>query len=179
MLIQILMHTPAWVYVLFAALMGLGGRQLRTNTAPLWRVVLMPVAMIALAIYGVVAAFGHSPAGLWGLVCWAVAALALALALAVLRRPLPASTRYDAASRRIHQSGSWVPLALILAIFLTKYSVGVMLAMHPELAQQSGLAVGISALYGVFSGLFAGRALRLVRLAHRSTAGAGPDGLIA
>ena len=172
MLIQILMHTPTWVYAVFAALMWLGGRQLRANTAPLWRVVLMPVAMVALAIYGVAAAFGHSPAGLWGLACWAVAALPLALL--VLRRPLPADTRYDAARRSIHQPGSWAPLALILAIFLTKYSVGVMLVMHPELARQSLLAVGISTLYGVFSGLFAGRALRLWRLAHRGIA-AGAD----
>lgn len=178
MLIQILMHTPTWVYALFVALMGLGGRQLRAHTSPLWRMVLMPMAMVALAIYGVVAAFGHSPAGLWGLACWAVAALALLLA--VVRRPLPASTRYDAASRRVHQPGSWVPLALILAIFLTKYSVGVMLTMHPELARQSLLAVGISTLYGVFSGLFAGRALRLWLLVHRSRAAAArSDALIA
>ena len=166
MLIQILLHTPPWVYLLLAALLWLGGRQLRAGTAPLWRVIAMPVAMVTLAVYGVVTAFGHSPAGLGGLACWALAAVPVALA--VLRQPLHAEVRYDAATRSVYQPGSWVPLALILAIFLTKYSVGVMLAMQPDYAQQTLLAVGISALYGVFSGLFAGRALRLWRLAHRS-----------
>ena len=177
MLIEILQNTPAWVYVLFAMLMKLGARQMRPSSAPLWRLVLMPLAMVALAIYGVVAAFGHSPAGLAGLACWAVAALAV-LPL-VLRRPLPPGTHYDAAARRVHQPGSWVPLALILAIFLTKYGVGVMLAMHPELARQSGVALGISTLYGLFSGVFAGRALRLWHLVRRGTAISGADALAA
>ncbi|WP_225781782.1 DUF6622 family protein [Xenophilus sp. Marseille-Q4582] len=178
MLIPILLHTPAWVYALFAALLWLGGRQLRDQTAPLWRVVLMPVAMVALAVYGVVAAFGQSPAGLGALAGWAVAAALLAAL--VLRRPLPAGTRYDAATRRLHQAGSWVPLALILAIFLTKYTVAVALVMQPELARQSLLAVAVSTLYGVFSGLFVGRALRLWRLARRgNSAAADGDALAA
>jgi hypothetical protein len=58
----------------------------------------------------------------------------------------------------------------MMGIFLTKYVVAVMLAMHPAYAQQAGFAVGISALYGLFSGVFGGRALRLGRLAMRQSA---------
>ena len=64
--------------------------------------------------------------------------------------------------------GSAVPLALMMGIFFTKYAVGVLLAMHPELRHQMGFALGISALYGGFSGIFAARALRLWTLALRS-----------
>jgi len=53
----------------------------------------------------------------------------------------------------------------MMGIFFTKYVVGVLLAMHPELAHQVAFAVGISALYGVFTGIFTGRAIRLWRLA--------------
>ena len=59
-----------------------------------------------------------------------------------------------------------MPLALILGIFLTKYFVGVELALQPTLASSSEFALQIGTLYGVFNGLFAARALRLWRLAQ-------------
>ena len=55
-------------------------------------------------------------------------------------------------------------MALILGIFLTKYAVGVSVAMHPELKLQANFSVAVAMLYGAFSGIFAGRALRLIRL---------------
>ena len=72
--------------------------------------------------------------------------------------------RFDAAHQVFHVTGSWVPMVLIMGIFLTKYGVGVAIGMHPELAQNSTFAMQISALYGLFSGVFIGRALRLGRL---------------
>ena len=61
-----------------------------------------------------------------------------------------------------------MPLGLILGIFLTKYFVGVELALQPALARDSSFALQIALLYGVFNGLFAARALRLWRLVRRS-----------
>ena len=61
-------------------------------------------------------------------------------------------------------------MALILGIFLTKYAVGVSVTMHPDLKSQANFCVAIVMLYGAFSGMFAGRAMRLmqlVRLAQR------------
>ena len=70
-----------------------------------------------------------------------------------------------------------MPLALIVGIFLTKYFVGVELAMQPTLARDGTFALQISALYGVFNGLFAARALRMWRLAQQSVVyGASPVG---
>nr|WP_145545143.1 DUF6622 family protein [Variovorax boronicumulans] len=168
MLIQILTHTPAWVYALFALLAWMGSRQLRDGSTHLLRATAMPVAMVALAIYGVASAFGRSEAGWLALAGWGLAAAA-ALTL-VARLPLHPAVRYDAASRRFFLPGSGVPLALMMGIFATKYAVGVLLAMHPELAHQGGFATGVSTLYGLFSGIFAGRALRLWRLALRPRA---------
>jgi hypothetical protein len=108
----------------------------------------------------VISAFGDSFGALLG---WAVAAAVL-LAL-VLQRPLPATTRYDAAARSFQVAGSAVPLMLMMGIFLTKYVVGATLAMHPELRHQATFTVLVPVLYGAFTGVFAGRALRLWRLA--------------
>ena len=58
-------------------------------------------------------------------------------------------------------------MVLILAIFLTRYAVSVSLVMHPELKIHANFGLAIGALYGVFSGIFAGRAIRLVRLSLR------------
>ncbi len=84
---------------------------------------------------------------------------------ALLRRPLPARTRYDAATRRFILPGSPLPLLLILGIFLTKYAVGVTLAMRPALGGETDFALSVAGLYGIFSGILLGRALRLWRLA--------------
>jgi hypothetical protein len=83
----------------------------------------------------------------------------------------PAGTGYDPAQRTFALPGSWIPLALIVGIFLTKYVVGVDLAMQPSLAQDGSYAVPVAAIYGAFSGIFAGRAARLWRLAVRRSPG--------
>ncbi len=162
MLLEIIAHTPRWVFIVFALLLWLGAKQLLANRVSLLRVTIMPVAMAGLSMYGVLSAFGDSPMALTG---WAAAAVVLAML--VMQRALPAATRYNAETRRFHVPGSAVPLALLMGIFFTKYVVGVMVAMHPELAHQHDFALGIGTLYGAFSGIFAARALRLWRLAIR------------
>ncbi|OJX06382.1 MAG: hypothetical protein BGO72_10690 [Burkholderiales bacterium 70-64] len=170
MLLQILMGTPKWVFGLFLALLWLGvSQRLDREVAP-WRAAAMPAAMLGLSGWGVASAFGAS---LLGLSCWAAAGV-LAFAL-VMRRALPARVRYDAASRRFVVPGSWVPLALIMGIFFTKYAVGVSLAFHPELARQAAFAAAVCTLYGVFSGVFAARAARLLRAAPGAGQARSPE----
>jgi hypothetical protein len=165
MLMQIILHTPKWVFAVFFLLLWIGAKQLLSNSVGLTRVTLMPVAMGALSVYGVVSVFGDSFGALLG---WAAAAVAM-LAL-VLQRPLPATTCYDAAQRQFHLAGSPVPLMLMMGIFLTKYVVGATLAMHPELRHGAVFGLAIPVLYGAFSGVFAARAVRLWKLAIRTDA---------
>ena len=80
----------------------------------------------------------------------------------------PRGTLYAGSSRSFYIPGSAMPLALILGIFLTKYFVGVELALQPALARDNGFAVQIAILYGVFNGLFAARSLRLWRLTRQN-----------
>jgi hypothetical protein len=160
MFTQIINNTPVWVWALLAALVALGYSQTRSRTVGLRRVVIMPVAMIFLSLYGTVSAFGPSPVvlGAW------LAAGAVVACLVVLR-PAPFGTAYDSVSRHYAMPGSWLPLFVILGIFCTKYAVGVTLAMQPTMAHHAFFATLVGMLYGLFSGFFAGRALRLLRLA--------------
>jgi uncharacterized membrane protein len=157
--------TPAWVWGLLAALLVMGYLQMRDRTVGLARVMVLPVVMGSFAVLGMVSAFGTAPRVV---VAWLMSATLLVYAL--LRTGPAAGVRYDAAKREFFVPGSWVPMVLILAVFLTRYVVNVSLTMHPELKSEADVAIAISALYGVISGLFAGRALGLVRLALRPAA---------
>jgi len=158
----ILKNTPVWVWGLFGALLALGLSQVRTRNVSAMRMTLMPVAMATLSLYGTVSAFGKSPLFAGVMAVW-LAGAALMLVLAG-SRAAPEGTHYDAASRSFTVPGSFVPLGLIMGIFLTKYIVGVDLAMQPSLASDGTYTLIVGGLYGLFSGTFAGRALRLWRL---------------
>jgi hypothetical protein len=162
MLLQILASTPKWVFGLFVVLLVLGLRQMRNYRASLTRIAILPLAMKSFAVFGVVSAFGASSVAL---VAW-IAAASVA-AVVVLRRPLPETTRFDAARRSFEVTGSIVPLALMMGIFFTKYVVAVQFAMHPQLAHQRDVELVVGALYGAFSGIFAARGIRLWMLALR------------
>ena len=168
---QVLQGTPTWVWGLLAALLALGASQLRGRTVGVARMAAMPLAMAALSLWGTVSAFNSSPLFAYVLMAW-LAWFALAASLTGTRPP-PAGMRYDAASRSFQVPGSWVPLLLILCIFAVKYVVGADLAMQPALAHNGGYTLVVGALYGVFSGCFAGRAARLWRLALRPAGHAG------
>lgn len=163
---QILGNTPRWVWGLLAALLWLGLSQALPRTVGLRRVTVMPLAMTAFSIYGLFTAFGTSGWLAQTVAVWLLAAaVVLALAWGI---GAPAGSRYDPATRRFDLPGSWVPLLLIVGIFMTKYIVGVELALQPALVRDTTFTLSVAALYGVFSGLFVARASRLWRLALRA-----------
>ena len=161
MIAQILINTPLWVWGLLAALLALGFSQARSRTAGLVRVSLLALGLGAFSLYGTVSAFGASPTIIGS---WLIATTLLMLV--VTQMPVPTGTHYDSARRQFQLPGSWVPMALIVGIFLTKYAVGVSLVMHPELKANANFSLAIGTLYGVYSGIFAGRAVRLIRLSR-------------
>jgi hypothetical protein len=167
---SVIQRTPGWVWGLLAALLLLGLSQLRTRSVSARRMAIMPVVMTGLSLWGMVSAFGHSPLFGYVLLVW-LAGVAAMLGLLALQNP-PAGSAYDAARRRFTVPGSGLPLLLILAIFLTKYIVGVDLAMQPDLARDGQYTLAIGALYGLFSGTFAGRTARLWRAAAARPASA-------
>lgn len=162
MILAILQHTPIWVFVLFAILFRLGLQQTRERTVGLVRASLLPLAMVALSVSGIGSALGGTALAY---ACWG-AGLALAVASSFLlgwRR----SARYLPESRSFVLAGSWLPLAMMLLVFCTKYGVAVTLAMHPALRQAEGFVTSVGLVYGLFSGVFLSRAASLWLLALR------------
>ena len=164
MFLQILAGTPIWVWALLSLLIALGLAQSRARSVTLRRVVLLPLVMTALSMYGTYSALHASP---WSWILWAGAALATIAWFA--SGDLPTGVRYETAGRRFHLPGSWEPLALMMAIFCTRYAVAVALAMHPAWAQEVAVAAIVASIYGALSGVFMGRMLRML-MATRETA---------
>jgi len=161
----IVRQTPPWVWLLLASLVGLGLSQWRERRASLARVTVLPVAMALLSLLGLVTAFAQGGALIAALGGW-LAGFALA-GLLLRRVRAPSGSRYEPSSARFHLPGSPWPLLLILAIFLLKYAVGVELAIQPQAARDLNFVLGVAAVYGALSGVFATRTAALWRLARR------------
>ena len=170
---QIVKRTPIWVWGLLAVLLALGASQLRNRQVTLRRLVITPISMFVFALFGIVSAFGSS--GQLGLVLAAGALAAGGMTALVMRAAPLKGAQYDVATRTFSVQGSVVPLLLILGIFLTKYVVGVELAMSPAHTHEASFALPVALLYGAFSGRFAGQVLRLIRLVptHKPEAAGG------
>jgi hypothetical protein len=154
MIQQIISHTPVYVWALLAFLLYRGYLASRDREISLLKLSLIPGVMLVLALSGMNAR-GALGAGVWGV--WAVGMLAGA---ALAWRIASGNIAVNRAAGTVLQRGSWLPLALMVAIFLTKYTVAVLSVMHPELPHSLPFALGVTTLYGLFNGVFIGRLAR-------------------
>lgn len=163
--LQILTNTPTWVWALLAALIALGVSQSLPRRLTVRRATIVPVLLLVLSLSGVVTTFAAAgPA----LAAWAAG---LAVALTVGRGLVAIDgARWDRGSASFDVPGSWLPLVLVLSLFVIKYGVGVTLAMVPSLVRDTLFEATVGAAYGLFSGLFLARAASLWRLARVAAA---------
>ncbi|ALK98443.1 hypothetical protein AB595_06570 [Massilia sp. WF1] len=154
MLHQILSHTPTYVWAILAVLVWRGLAALRDREVTIRSLFIVPLVMLALALQDVNAKFGANGAALGA---WAVAAAgAAALAWAFGR----SRTAPGAKPGHVIVRGSPAPMAMMLAVFFTKYAAAVLLAVLPHARQDALVAAGVCALFGVFNGCFLGRLAR-------------------
>lgn len=165
MILEIVRRTPLWVWPLFLLLLYLGYAQTRTRPVPAARLAILPVVMPGLSMLGMLSVFGADAVALG---CWLAALLATLASVRALGLPKGAFRTPDARSFVV--PGSWWPLALIMAIFFTRYAVAVALAMNPSLPQLALFTMAVSVTYGLPSGFFIGRALNIWRSATPAAA---------
>jgi hypothetical protein len=160
MLIQILTHTPIHVWALLVFLIHRGIVAMHDREVSLRALCIIPLVMLGLSLQDIAAKFGL---GGLALAAWAgAAALALMVSMARGNRAVAAST-----PGTLHVRGSWVPLALMMAVFFTKYTVSVVLAIAPQLREDGPFVAIVCALFGVFNGCFLGRLALNLRSAGR------------
>jgi hypothetical protein len=172
MLTEILAHTPLYVWAILAFLVYRGMQASKPREVTLTALCILPLVMLGLSLFGIQSAFGL--AGL-PFVLWLAGAL-LGATLA-WRFSYPASLSAHPERGAIAMPGSWVPMALMMVLFLMKYAVAIVMAMSPALRHDVVFTAVVCTLYGAFSGIFNGRLLRCLEL-YRQTAALTKDATI-
>ena len=154
---------PPWVPLVLLGLIVLGYRQSNTRLVAPATLTGVALGMFVFSLYGVVSAFGASPLALpaWG------AAYAAALA-AGLRLIDPRGM--DREGRAVRVPGSWVPMGLLLSIFLVKFVLGMAAGLRLPMLHEAWYFVPVSATLGAMSGGFGARALAVYRRAMEPVA---------
>lgn len=158
MLIQILSHTPLYVWAILAFLVWRGVAELREREIAISRMFVLPLVMLVLSLHDIALKFGFDATVL---AAWMTAFAAAALLSWRFGRVRVAP---GSAPGRVRVAGSVVPLLLMLSIFALKYVTSVLLAVRPDLADQGMVVMAVCAMFGVFNGYFLGRLLRDVGL---------------
>ncbi|GGE85773.1 DUF6622 family protein [Pseudoalteromonas gelatinilytica] len=159
MIIEILTHTPLWVYGLFVGLIFVGWQQTRERHVKQSTLLILPLGMLALSFFGATSSFGYS---LTIMLLWLAGVLSSTI-IGLLLFSAP-SASYQAQNASFKVPGSWWPMIFIMAIFFTKYTVGVLTSIKPELFANAALVLSLAAFYGILSGTFIARAIRVLKV---------------
>lgn len=160
MILEILLHTPSWVYALFIYLAIRGIQSLYPTTASLHRLTYMPSIFTAWSLYSLYQKY-HLQMPFSGL--WIIAFIFGLLIGWYLFSYV--SIRIDKNNNKIHLPGSWYPLLLSLAFFSIKYGIGVAQGIHPILRTNTHLMLLDVGLSAFINGLFWARFLRIYKKA--------------
>ncbi len=157
-------HLPVWPFAILAVLLAVGYRQSRSRLVRPATLVTLAAAMLALSLFGVIATFG---AGAVPVLAWAAGFAATVW----FGAPLVAPRGLAHEGGAVRMPGSWVPMGLMLGIFMTKFGLGFAAGVHAEVLRQAWFIAAACAALGLLSGAFAARA-RAVRDFGRAAAAA-------
>jgi uncharacterized protein with PQ loop repeat len=154
----ILSKIPVWVLPLFIGLVFLGIRQSRTRIIAPGTFTAVAIAMLVFSVYGVVTTFGFTPVAVLG---WTTGVVAAVLCGKALFGP----SGLTHAAHAVSVPGSWVPLVLLLSVFVAKFVLGFATAVQSPVVVQPWFVATASLALGVLSGGFTSRALVVRRFA--------------
>ncbi len=147
-LILVVVHTPPWVWGLYALLLFLGLQRTRDSVVPLWRMLILPIVVTLLAISSAVGA---------GLDAVSATLLGLAVGATVgwLLEREGASRRMPGG--RIWLHGEWLSLVQIVLVLIARYATNAVSAMNPILHANPIWHLGTLFACSLLSGIFLGR----------------------
>lgn len=154
---------PLWPFAILAGLVALGYRQSQDRVVQPGTPARVAAAMLALSLYGVVASFG---AGVLPVLAWMLGfAASLGLGGPVLA---PRGLAREGGAVRV--PGSWLPLGLMLGIFMARFALGFATGIGAPFVHQAWFVALMSVALGGFSGAFAARAVAVHRFVRATPA---------
>ena len=158
--LDIVAHTPFWVWALLALLVWFGLRRTREREIGLPGLLLFPVVIVALSLSNLAGA-GLPVASFAGLAIGGMLGVALGLTLERRNAPTPLG------GGRLRLRGEWTSLAVVLAVFLTRYVRTVVGVTDPVLAASEVFGLVTAGLSALFSLMLVTRTLLRLRIALR------------
>jgi predicted dienelactone hydrolase len=148
-ILEIIRYTPNWVFGLLLVLIVFGLLQTRTRQVLIQASLILPLVMLFLSFTGVLRYVGLQ---LPALFCWLLGvAVVTAMSIKLIGKDV---ARFDANTRKLIIKGSWVPLFVILGIFITRYALGVATAMDLNIIHHPYFPILASLSLGAWSGFF-------------------------
>ncbi|MBX7147239.1 MAG: hypothetical protein K1X44_08020 [Alphaproteobacteria bacterium] len=151
---QILIHTPWWVYLLFAFLMLRGIKASKTRITKLDRLFLLPVIFLFFSIHTLLSSVALTP---FVIFLWVGGVMIGALIGWVYLYKQKISV--DQKNRLLKLPGTWSILIIILGIFSTKYYFQYKLISNPAVATEPIFQYSLLMISGIFVGFTVGRLL--------------------
>ena len=162
----VVVHTPAWVWPLYALLLFLGFQRTRDSQLQLWRVLMLPIVVTLFAVFTFIGAgLGALPVTLLGLVIGSSAGWQLEREGGTRRLP----------DGRIWLRGEWWSFAQIVLVMIFRYAVNVVAALAPVLNADPTWHFGTAFISATLSALFLGRTAARQRAYFATTRGASVD----
>jgi hypothetical protein len=161
---QTLLHTPAWVYLLFAYLMWRGINALQTQVRALKKLFILPIIFVIMSIHTLISEISIS--GL-AVITW-TAAIGCGIGLGWLQI-VRLTLAVDREHCLIRIPGSWFTLLIILVIFVTKYYFNFKIAVDGTALKHAGFIMSFLFVSGISTGLFVGRLSCYLSRFYRAT----------
>lgn len=158
-----LANVPAWVFGVFALLLALGIWMSRPRAVSPIAPVVLAIAFPIYSFYGVLASFGMAIATVlpWG--------GALLLSVLLGKRVFgPRNLAREPGTAKVQVPGSWLPLGLMMGIFLARFAMGFVQGAQLPLGHQAWFAPTVCFVLGALSGGFASRAITTLLFLRRA-----------
>jgi hypothetical protein len=156
----VILHTPIWVWVLFAFLLSRGLVALQEREIQPGRALVVPIVFLVWGLAGLIESRGVG----FDLALFGVG-LAAGFVGGRLMAALTPPPRLALDAGTIVMPGSPIPFALILVSFAIKYAAAVALALNAGSPAHAEIASASALVGGVFAGMFWGRTLTQFRRA--------------
>lgn len=160
---QIFSHTPVLVYFILGYLLFIGLRARKPRTISLYTQALFASIFLGISIHNLIGINNSKiySAPLW-LVCISIGGL---IGWRIVRKWV---LKFDREKKLVSLPGTWSTFIILMALFSTKYFVGVKTTLDPALKNHPPFCLTFLSIFACFTGIFLGRFLNYCHKLYKS-----------